>query len=54
MQATPKATDRFAKNRPEFSALLGLTRARLSQAVKQHAPIKQASSLGAEDVVITH
>jgi phosphoadenosine phosphosulfate reductase len=59
MQATPKAapiraTERFAKDRPEFSALLGLTRARLSQAVKQHTPIKQASSLGAEDVVITH
>jgi phosphoadenosine phosphosulfate reductase len=43
-----------ARPSKDFDAKLAETRALLQRAVTEFAPLKQASSLGAEDVVITH
>jgi phosphoadenosine phosphosulfate reductase len=43
-----------ARASAEFNAKLERTRALLVRAATEFAPLKQASSLGAEDVVITH
>lgn len=50
----PKATDLHAKASPQFAAKLAETEALLRCAASDFQPITQASSLGAEDVVITH
>jgi phosphoadenosine phosphosulfate reductase len=52
--ATLKATNLHAKASPEFAAKLAETLALLHRAAAEFAPVTQASSLGAEDVVITH
>jgi phosphoadenosine phosphosulfate reductase len=49
-----KATDLHAKASPDFAVKLAETQALLHRAAAQFAPVTQASSLGAEDVVITH
>ncbi len=49
-----KATDLHAQASPDFAAKLAETQALLHRAAAEFAPITQASSLGAEDVVITH
>ena len=49
-----KATAQNAKASPDFAAKLAETRALLQRAAAQFTPVTQASSLGAEDVVITH
>jgi phosphoadenosine phosphosulfate reductase len=48
------AIDLHARPSAEFDAKLAETRALLTRAATEFAPLKQASSLGAEDVVITH
>ena len=48
------AIELHARATPAFPARLAATRALLLRAAKEYAPLKQASSLGAEDVVITH
>jgi phosphoadenosine phosphosulfate reductase len=48
------AIDLHARASKEFEAKLAETQKLLIQAASQFAPLKQASSLGAEDVVITH
>jgi len=48
------ATQLHAKASPTFDAKLAATRALLQQAAADYQPVTQASSLGAEDVVITH
>ncbi|MEJ7931771.1 phosphoadenylyl-sulfate reductase [Ramlibacter sp. AN1015] len=48
------AVDQHARPSPHFEAKLARTRAVLHQAASEFAPVTQASSLGAEDVVITH
>jgi phosphoadenosine phosphosulfate reductase len=48
------AVDLHARASAEFDARLEQTRALLIRAAAEFAPLKQASSLGAEDVVITH
>jgi phosphoadenosine phosphosulfate reductase len=49
-----KATDLLAQASPDFAAKLAETQALLQRAAAEFAPVTQASSLGAEDVVITH
>ena len=49
-----KATEQHAKASPDFEAKLAETAALLQQAAADYQPLTQASSLGAEDVVITH
>ena len=44
----------YAKASPTFAAKLAHTQTLLRQAAAQYTPLTQASSLGAEDVVITH
>lgn len=48
------ATDLHARASKDFEAKLAETQKLLIRAAAEFAPIKQASSLGAEDVVITH
>jgi phosphoadenosine phosphosulfate reductase len=48
------ATQLHAKASPDFDAKLAETRALLQRAAAEFQPLTQASSLGAEDVVITH
>ena len=48
------AIDLHARASKDFDAKLAQTRALLVRAAAEFAPLKQASSLGAEDVVITH
>lgn len=48
------AVDLHARPSKEFEAKLARTVATLQRAAAQFKPLKQASSLGAEDVVITH
>jgi phosphoadenosine phosphosulfate reductase len=52
--ATAKATELLANASAEFAAKLAETQALLQLAATEFAPLTQASSLGAEDVVITH
>ncbi len=49
-----RATTLHAKPSADFDARLAATQALLRQAAADHQPVTQASSLGAEDVVITH
>lgn len=49
-----KATAQNAKASPDFAAKLAETRALLQRAAAEFTPVTQASSLGAEDVAITH
>ncbi len=48
------AIDLYARASADFDAKLGQTRQLLQDAHAKYAPLTQASSLGAEDVVITH
>jgi phosphoadenosine phosphosulfate reductase len=48
------AIDLHAKPSKDFEAKLAATKALLQRAASEFKPLKQASSLGAEDVVITH
>jgi phosphoadenosine phosphosulfate reductase len=48
------AIDLHARASKDFEAKLAETQKLLIQALAEFAPLKQASSLGAEDVVITH
>ena len=52
--APAKATELHAKASPDFAAKLAETEALLQRAAADFQPLTQASSLGAEDVVITH
>ena len=52
--AQAKATDLHAQASPDFAAKLAETQALLKRAAAEFTPVTQASSLGAEDVVITH
>jgi len=52
--ALTKATEQNAKVSPDFAAKLADTLALLKRAAAEFTPVTQASSLGAEDVVITH
>jgi phosphoadenosine phosphosulfate reductase len=52
--APAKATEQNAKASPDYAAKLTETRALLQRAAAEFTPVTQASSLGAEDVVITH
>jgi phosphoadenosine phosphosulfate reductase len=52
--APAKATEQNAKASPDFAAKLAETQALLQRAAAELTPVTQASSLGAEDVVITH
>ena len=49
-----KATVMNARASDDYAAKLAETQALLKQAVAEFSPVTQASSLGAEDVVITH
>ena len=49
-----RATQVHAKPSADFDAKLAATQALLRHAAAEAAPVTQASSLGAEDVVITH
>ena len=51
---TSKATTLNAKASDDFAAKLAETQALLQRAAAEFSPVTQASSLGAEDVVITH
>jgi len=53
-QAPAKAPKQNAKASPDFAAKLAETRVLLQRAAAEFTPVTQASSLGAEDVVITH
>jgi phosphoadenosine phosphosulfate reductase len=53
-KAPAKAAEQNAKASPDFAAKLAETQALLQRAAAEFAPVTQASSLGAEDVVITH
>jgi phosphoadenosine phosphosulfate reductase len=48
------AIDLHARASKDYEAKLATTQALLVRAAAQYAPVTQASSLGAEDVVITH
>ncbi len=48
------AVSLYAKASPDFADKLAETQALLRRAAKDYKPLTQASSLGAEDVVITH
>jgi phosphoadenosine phosphosulfate reductase len=52
--AMAKASELLAKASAEFAAKLAETKALLQRAAADYTPLTQASSLGAEDVVITH
>jgi phosphoadenosine phosphosulfate reductase len=52
--APVQATTLHARPSPDFEARLARTQALLQRAASEFAPLAQASSLGAEDVVITH
>ena len=52
--APAKATELHAQASVDFAAKLAETQALLRRAAAEFAPVTQASSLGAEDVVITH
>jgi len=52
--APAKATELHAKASADFAAKLTETEALLQRAANDFQPLTQASSLGAEDVVITH
>lgn len=52
--ATAKASELLAKASAEFAAKLAETKTLLQRAAADYTPLTQASSLGAEDVVITH
>ena len=54
MKPQTKATTLHAKPSANFAEKLAATQAQLKAAAKDLQPLKQASSLGAEDVVITH
>jgi len=54
LRPTPKASVQLAQASADFADKLEQTRALLRQASQDHVHIKQASSLGAEDVVISH
>ena len=54
MKPHAKATTLHAKPSANFADKLAATQAQLMAAAAELQPIKQASSLGAEDVVITH
>jgi len=54
MKPHTQATTLHAKPSVNFADKLGATQAQLKAAAAQLQPLKQASSLGAEDVVITH
>lgn len=49
-----QAAARHAKPSPDFEAKLAQAQALLERAARDYAPVTQASSLGAEDAVITH
>ena len=49
-----RATERLAQASADFAAKLAETQEVLREASREHRAIKQASSLGAEDVVISH
>ena len=51
---TSKATTLNARASDDFAAKLAETQALLQRAAAEFSPVTQASSLGAEDVVITH
>ena len=51
---TDSAPQRHARPSPDFDAKLARTQALLQRAAAEFAPVTQASSLGAEDGVITH
>ena len=52
--APAKATELHAKPSADYADKLAQTQALLRQAASEFQPLTQASSLGAEDVVITH
>jgi len=54
MKPLPKATELHAKASDSFVAKLAATKVQLLTAATELQLLKQASSLGAEDVVITH
>ena len=54
MKPLPKATELHAKASATFADKLAATQSQLKTAALELQPLKQASSLGAEDVVITH
>ena len=54
MKPHTKATTLHAKPSANFAEKLAATQAQLKAAATELQPLKQASSLGAEDVVITH
>ena len=54
MKPHTKATTLHAKPSANFAEKLAATQAQLQAAATELQPLKQASSLGAEDVVITH
>ena len=54
MRPSPKATEQHARPSADYADKLARTRALLRTSVTDFSPLKQASSLGAEDVVITH
>ena len=54
MKPHTKATTLHAKPSANFAEKLAATQAQLTAAASELQPLKQASSLGAEDVVITH
>ena len=53
-KAPAKATELHAQASAQFATKLAATHALLQQAAAEYSPLSQASSLGAEDVVITH
>ena len=54
MRPTPQAPEQHARPSADFADKLARSRALLNASVTDFSPLKQASSLGAEDVVITH
>ena len=54
MRPTPKASEQHARASADYADKLSRTRALLNSSVTDFSPLKQASSLGAEDMVITH
>ena len=54
MKPQTPATQLHAKPSAQFAEKLAATQAQLKSAAAELQPLKQASSLGAEDVVITH
>ncbi len=53
LTATANAIDLYANPSPEFDAKIAASIALLKRAATEFAPITQASSLGAEDMVVT-